>query len=583
MRTEADSGIRRRTKLLALGFGLWFVVIVVRLVELQVFDHAKLEAEARDQNRNQRVVRPRRGAILDRNGHILARSLPVFSAFLRPERGETEPDQAAKIEALAPLLDLDAGDRARILQQVRNGDSFIWLKRKIDDGDAARLRELKLKGVFFETENRRTYPQGRLAGHALGWVDIDGTGQSGVEFAYDLSLAGEPGKQLILLDARRRGYQIETLKAARPGTDLVLTIDTIIQYIAERELEKALGACGGGWGTVIVMAPESGEVLAMASAPGFDPNAGAPAAALRRNAAVHENYEPGSTFKLVTAAAALESGRVGYDDVFDCSAGSVMVGGRPIRDHKRYGLLSFPEVIVESSNVGTALVARRVGSPALYEEIRKFRFGDLTGIDLPGEENGILHPISAWNKASSLEHIAIGYEVSVTPLQILRAMNVYAAGGRLVRPRIARRDGVMGPEPPPRQVLPPELADELARRIFARVVEEGTGTQARIEGFAIAGKTGTAQKIEGPRAGYSASRHIASFVGFVGADRPLFSMIVVIDEPQGVLQYGGQVAAPAFREIAIRILRYLRVPPRAPAAGPGAIPIATARLQGGRP
>ncbi len=579
MRAEAGSGIRRRTKLLAVGFGLWFLVLVGRLVELQVFEHPRLEAEVRDQNRNQRIVRPRRGAILDRNGHILARSLPVFSAFLRPERGETEADQAAKLESLAPLLELGAGDRARIMQQVRDGDSFIWLKRKIDDEAALRIRPLKLKGVYFETENRRTYPQGRLAAHALGWVDVDGVGQAGVEFAYDGSLAGEPGKQLILLDARRRGYQIETLKAARPGTDLVLTIDTIIQYIAERELERTLAACGGGWGTVIIMSPESGEILAMASAPGFDPNEGAPAAELRRNSAVHQNYEPGSTFKLVTTAAALETGRVGYGDVFDCSAGSLVAGGTVIRDHKRYGLLSFPEVITESSNVGTALVARRIGAPALYEEIRRFRFGDVTGIDLPGEENGILHPLASWNKASSLEHVAIGYEITATPLQILRAMNVYAAGGRLVRPRIARRPGAMGPEPPDRQVMPQALAEEIVRRIFDRVVEEGTGVTARLEGFEVAGKTGTAQKIESPRGGYSSSRHIASFVGFVAADRPLFSMIVVIDEPQGVLQYGGQVAAPAFREIAARVLRYLRIPPRRPAAEP----LATARLQGGRP
>lgn len=579
MRAESAGGIRRRTKFLAVGFGLWIMVLVGRLVQLQVFDHARLEAEVRDQNRNQRVVRPRRGAILDRDGHILARSLPVFSAFLRPERGESEADQAAKLESLAPLLGLGAGDRARIMQQVRDGDSFIWLKRKIDDDAALRIRPLKLKGVYFEAENRRSYPQGRLAAHALGWVDVDGAGQAGVEFAYDRSLAGEPGKQLILLDARRRGYQIETLKAARPGTDLVLTIDTIIQYIAERELERTLAACGGGWGTVIIMAPESGEILAMASAPDFDPNDGAPAAELRRNAAVHQNYEPGSTFKLVTTAAALETGRVGYGDVFDCSAGSLVAGGTVIRDHKRYGLLSFPEVISESSNVGTALVARRVGAAALYEEIRRFRFGDVTGIDLPGEENGILQPLAAWNKASSLEHVAIGYEIAATPLQILRAMNVYAAGGRLVRPRIARRPGDMGPEPPDRQVLAPALAEEIVRRIFSRVVEEGTGTTARLEGFEVAGKTGTAQKIESPRGGYSSARHIASFVGFVATDRPLFSMIVVIDEPQGVLQYGGQVAAPAFREIAARVLRYLRVPPRRPAAEP----LATARLQGGRP
>ena len=565
--------------MLAVGFGFWVMVIVARLVELQVFDHARLETVVREQNRNQRIIRPRRGAVLDRNGHILARSLPVSSAFLRPDKGETEADQAAKIEALAPLLELGAGDRARILQQVRDGDSFIWLKRRIDDAAALRIRDLKLKGVFFETENRRTYPQGRLAAHVLGWVDVDGTGQAGVEFAYDRSLAGEPGKQLILLDARRRGYQVETLRAARPGTDLVLTIDTIIQYIAESELKRALEDCGGGWGTAIVMSPESGEILAMASGPGFDPNDGAPALELRRNVAVHQNFEPGSTFKLVTTAAALESGRVGYGDVFDCSAGSLVAGGTLIRDHKRYGVLSFSEVISESSNVGTALVARRIGAPALYEEIRKFRFGDWTGIDLPGEEKGILHPLASWNRASSLEHVAIGYEVTVTPLQVLRAMNVFAAEGRLVRPRIARRANVMGPEPPDRQVLPRELAAELVRRIFSRVVEEGTGVTARIEGFEVAGKTGTAQKIESPRGGYSTSRHIASFVGFVAADRPLFSMIVVIDEPQGVRQYGGQIAAPAFREIAARILRYLRVPPRVPAAAP----FASARLQGGRP
>ncbi len=336
-----------------------------------------------------------------------------------------------------------------------------------------------------------------------------------------------------------------------------------------------MAACGAVRGTVVIMSPESGDILALACVPTYSPLAYDPKTDAGRNQAIARIFEPGSTFKIVTAAAARTSGRVGYGEIFDCRKGSIMVGGSAVRDHKPLGILSFPGVFIESSNVGAIMIAQEVGARGLYDMVKSFGFGVKTGIDLPGEEEGVVHPLSTW-RASSFR-VAIGYEVSVTALQILRAMNVYATGGRLVRPRITLDTPAGGPEAAP-EVLPVTVVDELLP-VFEDVVAEGTGTPARIEGFDIAGKTGTAQKVDPAIGTYSSRLHLASFVGFVPAERPALSMIVVLDEPQGLFQYGGQLAAPVFREIAARVLRYLRVVPK---AAPPAL-ITASLAKGGRP
>jgi cell division protein FtsI/penicillin-binding protein 2 len=565
--------MRPRALAVAVGLTAWFLLIIGRQVQLQVFDHARLRAEVLGQSRNEIAVYPERGTITDRNGKILARSLPVESVYYSPSKAEPPERQMEQIAKLRGLLDLADKDMARIGARVAKRSEYILIKRKIDPELAKKAMGLGIKGLFLQSESRRFYPQGTLAAHVLGGVGIDDTGKAGVELLYNQLLEGEKGRRLLLLDARRRAYSFETNQAAKPGQDLRLTIDETIQYIAETELEKAVAACGAVRGTVVIMSPESGDILALACVPTYSPLAYDPESDAGRNQAIARIFEPGSTFKIVTAAAARASGRVGPGEIFDCRKGSIIVGGSAVRDHKPLGILSFPGVFIESSNVGAIMIAQEVGASGLYDMVRNFGFGVKTGIGLPGEQAGVVHPLADW-KASSFR-VAIGYEVSVTALQVLRAMNVYATGGRLVRPRITLDRPAEASEPAP-EVLPATVVDALLP-IFEKVVAEGTGTPARIEGFDIAGKTGTAQKVDPAIGTYSSRLHLASFVGFVPAERPVLSMIVVLDEPRGLFQYGGQLAAPVFREIAVRVLRYLRVVPKA--APPALV---TASLANGR-
>jgi len=553
------NGMRPRALAVTVVLTAWFLLILGRLVHLQVFEHARLKAEVLGQSQNEIAVYPERGTITDRNGKILARSLPVESVYFSPSKGETAAREMERISGLRGLLGLTDKDMSRIGARVEKRSGYILIKRKADPEVAARAMALGIKGLFLQGESKRFYPQGSLAAHVLGGVGIDDNGQAGVERQYDRLLEGEKGKRLLMLDARRRSYSFETIAEAKPGQDLRLTIDETIQYIAESELEKAVTACGAVRGTVIVMSPDSGEILALASLPTYTPPDFDLGTDAGRNQAIARLFEPGSTFKIVTAAAARASGRVGLGEIYDCRKGSILVGGAAVRDHKPLGILTFPGVFIESSNVGAIMIAQEIGARGLYDMVRTFRFGEKTGIDLPGEESGIVHPLSTWRDSSF--RVAIGYEISVTALQVLRAMNVYATRGLLVRPRITM-DQPAGDTEAATEVLPRRIADELVP-IFEEVVEEGTGTSARLEGFDIAGKTGTAQKVDPALGAYSSRLHLASFVGFVPAGRPVLSMIVVIDEPRGLFQYGGQVAAPVFREIAARVLRYLRVAPKA--------------------
>ena len=411
-------------------------------------------------------------------------------------------------------------------------------------------------------ENKRFYPQGRLAAHVLGGVNIDVRGLAGVEYYYDSALRGQEGQQLIMKDARRKEYYIETITETEPGQDIYLTIDSNLQYLAEKELRQAIEKFGASWGTVIIMSPASGEILAMVSYPDYDPNNFPPAEEAMVNRAIQYTYEPGSTAKVVTAAAARELASIGYDTYYDCRTGSITFGGTTVRDHVRLGVLSFADVFIHSSNVGSIKMAEIIGEQNLYRMFKAFRFGEKTGIDLPGEEAGIVHPVEKWRKSSL--RVAIGYELAATPLQILRAMNVYATGGYLVRPKVSLNgsilDGMLSeaslkPADVSQPVISGKTAQELVNLVFKEVIERGTGSQAKIDGYELAGKTGTAQKFDPALRTYSPTKHIASFVGFAPADQPVLSMIVVIDEPKGP-QYGGQVAAPVFREIARKVLLY---------------------------
>ncbi len=560
---------RKKLKLILLMILLWMCVIVVRLVDLQVIQHKKLKTVVLEQSQDLIKVLPTRGTIYDRNGKILARSLPAASVFFSPAKEEPLEKQVKNVHQVKSILNLSDGELDRIISSIEKRKRFTWIKRKIPLELAERIKQLKLPGIYIIEENRRYYPLGSLACHVLGGVNIDEDGMAGVEYYYNRDLRGEEGQKLIMRDARRKEFFIQTVKEARSGKDLFLTIDANIQYIAEKELQAAAEKFKASWGTVVILHPRTGEILALANYPNYDPNEFPPAEEKMVNRAIQHTFEPGSTAKIVTAAAARELAGISPSTYYDCSQGYIAFGGTVVRDHERMKILSFPEVFIHSSNVGSIKIADIIGEEKIYRMFRTFGFGQKTGIDLPGEEAGLLHPLNKWRKSSL--RVAIGYEVAVTPLQIVRAMNVYASGGYLVQPRItsprpapltgAISAGLENTAPGP-LILSPGVINELVQSVFTKVVEKGTGMAARIDGYEVAGKTGTAQKFDPEIRAYSFAKHVASFVGFVPADQPLLTMIVVIDEPKGPLQYGGQVAAPVFREIAKKVLLYLHEPPR---------------------
>ena len=562
-----QSRVQKRTVILAFFCFLWFLVLTLRLIQLQVIEYRRLREAVISQSQHERPIIPERGTIYERHGQILARSLPAPTVCLIPNDDDLPGDLFARVERLKKIANLSEKELQKIKSRIETGDNYIFIKRKISWDQADRISKLNLKSVYIRQENRRFYPLGSLAAHVLGGVNIDGEGQSGVELQYNTRLEGVKGLSLILMDANKRRYDWEILKEPKPGQDLNLTLDETIQYIAERELEKAVREHEASWGTVVVSHPASGEILAMATYPTYDPNEYPPSPReLGRNRASQQNFEPGSMFKIVTAAAAREADVVGFNDIFDCSEGKIRVAGWTISDHKKLGVLTFSEVIVQSSNVGTIKVGQRIGQENLYRMIQDFRFGQKTGLDLPGEEGGIFHPLYKWSRTSLAAH-SIGYEISVTAVQILQAMNILANRGVLVPFRITRTSlnpAEFNPDIPAAgaRIITEKTASELTSRVFEGVVTDGTGQAARIDGFTVAGKTGTARKLDQDLGVYLANRHLASFVGFAPADRPVLSMVVVLDEPKFSLQYGGQVAAPVFREIARRVLLYLRQAPQ---------------------
>ncbi|MBN1224357.1 MAG: penicillin-binding protein 2 [Candidatus Aminicenantes bacterium] len=563
MKNPYEKKVRNRTIILLFFFLIWLAAIVLRLIQLQVIDYTRLKNEVAEQNHDVEKIIPKRGTLFDRSGNILARSLPRASVFYIPSKDEPMQKHLEKIQALRKSLHLSSTKTAGIIERLKKSDSFIWIKRKIEPEEAARLKALDLAGVHFDEENKRFYPQGRLAVHVIGRVNIDDRGQSGIEYRYNGFLEGQKGERLILKDAKYREYRFETLKAPVPGKNLILTIDETIQYIAEKELEKVARKTQARWGTVIISHPPSGDILAMANYPAYDLNFPPPdVAKIDRNKAIHQTFDPGSTFKIITASAALETKSVSLNAVFDCSQGAITVPGKVIRDHKKMGVLTFPEVIIHSSNVGTVQIGQKIGEKNLYETIKAFGFGQRTGIDLPAEEQGIFRPIESWTDIS-LSSLSIGYEISVTAIQMLQAINIVAQKGSVIPPRIVKnapnQEGADIDTPHQGQrVLSEETALQMSRMLEG-VVLSGTGTQAQIEGYRVAGKTGTAQKFDPAIGRYSARLHTSSFVGYVPVEDPILSIIVIIDEPKGVF-YGGEVAAPLFRETALQTLRYLQIP-----------------------
>ena len=426
------------------------------------------------------------------------------------------------------------------------------------------MKALEMRGVYFEKESKRFYPNRELAAHVLGYVGMDDEGLSGLEFAYQKKIGGSPGRVLLRSDARQRSFS-SVEKPPDAGEDLVLTIDQTLQYIAEQELAAQVKQSNALGGTVIVMEPHSGDIFAMASYPAFNPNHYAKYSPEHwRNRAILSIYEPGSTFKIFTAATALEERLARPDDLIDCMNGAIVVGKHRIRDHKPYGVLPVREVVAFSSNVGAVQLGFRIGKERFEKYIRSFGFGTPTAVDLPGEAKGLLRPSSQWPTVT-LANIAMGQGIGVTPMQLVTAVSAIANGGYRVKPRIVQRtrSGAVakvsfGPEAARSRILSGRTASELTEMLTG-VVKRGTGKSSQLEGFSAAGKTGTAQKID-PSGRYSHSRFIASFVGFAPAERPALAMVVTIDEPRGHY-YGGEVAAPVFRNIAEQALRYLAISP----------------------
>lgn len=564
MKNSEQRRIKKRTIILVMFSFVWLGVLVLRLVQLQVINAHEFRNIALEQNQNVTPVTPKRGTIFDRNGTILARSIPNPSIYFRPPRGDTISSQWAKIKNISALCSLSESEMKNIRTRIEKQEHFTFIRRKIDVEKAKEIMSLQLNGIGIEIENKRFYPNGKLASHLIGKVGMDDNGQSGIEIKYDSVLLGHIGKRLTYRDANKREYQDEIIEQPIPGKDLILTIDEFIQFISEKELANAVAAHNADWGIVIVSHPGTGEILALANYPDFDLNQ--PSSEIEewdRNKAIQQLFDPGSTFKIITASAALESGSVNFSDVFDCSLPQKF-SGKTFTDHEEFKILAFPDVIIHSSNNGTIQIGLRVGEQNLYDMIRTYGYGQRTGIDLPAEERGLLNPIKDWEDVS-LASLSIGYEISVTAIQVLQAINVIANRGVATRPMVVKNI-VLGPEKNQKQpyeykrVISEEVASRLIK-VFQQVTEIGTGTAARIDGYSTAGKTGTAQKYDREIGGYSTSKHTASFVGFAPVETPLFSIVVIIDNPKG-LYYGGQVAAPVFEKIGRQIFRYLRIPPK---------------------
>jgi cell division protein FtsI (penicillin-binding protein 3) len=547
----------------ALAFGfllLWAVAIEARLVYLQVFRYHELATRAERQQSRTIEAPAKRGDILDRHGHILAYSVDADTIYAVPsELGDAEAAVAALCHALA---DCDAKDRQAMTERIRKGKYFAYIRRQVWPDQAARVAALNLPGIGFIKESKRTYPNSDLASHVLGYVGVDNVGLAGIEAAYDSLILGRAGTVLVERDARGSAFS----RVERPptaGAALELTIDEYLQHVAERELRDGVKWAGAAGGSAIVMDPYTGEILALANAPDFNPNAYRDAREeLRRNRAIQDIYEPGSTFKIVTASAAFEERAATPSTIIDASSGTIRFGSRVIRDDHNYGVLSFAEAIIKSSNVGAIKVALKLGPEKVSDYVRRFGFGQATSPDFRGESPGIVWDPSKLTD-SALASVAMGYQVGVTPLQMAQAMSVVANGGELVQPRVVRaviRDRRRLPVP--RKIIARPITTNTAAtltQIMEGVVTDGTGKAAQIPGYTVAGKTGTAKKlVNGSYRGHS--DYNVSFVGFVPAQKPVFAIVVVVDSPHRVSPYGGVVAAPIFQKIAQTALRHYGVP-----------------------
>ncbi len=555
-----DLGLRKRMAVVFIGTALFMAVLLVRVAYIQFIQGEELAKRALDMRTREVPVEAKRGTIYDRRGRELAVSVNVESVFAIPAQIRDAESTAATV---ATILGMEKDD---VLRRITLPSSFVWIKRKIEEDVARQLKAKKLPGIETTQESKRYYPKGNLASHVLGIAGIDNQGLEGVELFYDTPLGGSKGKIIIEFDARGQEMPQALHRYIAPvdGNDAYLTIDEVVQFIAERELEQAMIRHQAKGGVIIVMDPTTGEILAMAVRPDYDPNNyNDYPVQNRRNIAVVDAFSPGSTFKPITAAAALEEGLVKMSDRFFCG-GSIKVPGAVISCwSSNHGSLSFLEVIRHSCNVGFVNVGLRVGKEKFYEYVQAFNLTDKTGIDFPGEATGIMLKPDVM-KTVDLAVMSFGQTLTVTPLQLITAVAAIANDGKLMRPHLLKEirspEGVVVAEQPPemlRQVISRETAREL-KEAMRSVVEEGTGRHAYIEGYTVAGKTGTAQKVVEGR--IVRGRYTAMFVGFVPYDNPKLIALAMLDEPEGAY-YGGQIAAPLWAAVVRDVLQYLEIPP----------------------
>ncbi len=578
--TDSDPYRGRRiltALLLMLGFGM----VLFRLFTLQVLEAADLALKAERQHQKSVTVEGGRGGIYDRNGKVLALNIDVPSVFGIPTAVE---NPAAVARDLARVLRV----RAREIEtKLKRDRSFVWIARKVDPDRGRQLEQLPLDGIGIVMEGRRFYPKGPLLSQVLGFAGMDGQGLEGIEHRYDRYLRGEKRSVELQRDALGRTVFPKGLGDQMPsaGHYITLTIDEVIQYIAEKELDEAVSASGAKGGIIIVMEPQTGAILAMGMNPRFDPNAlGSVPPSRWRNRALTDPYEPGSTLKIIVAAAALEEKVKEPGTLLFGENGKMEVANTVIHDHEKTGWMTFAEVIQKSSNIGAVKTATALGGDRLYRYLRAFGFGERTEIDLPSETSGLVKEPREWGRRS-LASMAIGQEIGVTPLQLLAAFSAVANGGWLMKPYVVqeiRNDKgqiVMQTEPEVRRRPISALTASTLTDILQGVVTRGTGSRAAVPGYQVAGKTGTAQKFDPETGTYSPTRFVASFAGYVPAMDPRLAVVVVIDEPQGEA-WGGVLAAPVFRRVAEQVLPYLGVPPQEPIKLAGLAAPTTRAIQG---
>ncbi len=569
---------RTRALIACCGLALCFTVYSFRLVEIQVTRHGDFSAAAAQKHVERQTIHARRGIITDAHGEILAENEAVKIIVAD---GKLIKDPRATAEVLAEPLGLDRGDLAKMLTTNRR---YVILKRGVPERVTTplwnALRNAKIKGIFFEQDAARLYPNGPMLGHVLGFTDHTHSGVQGIERSMESYLRGHDGFRFIEHD--RTGAEIVPYRGQerppRDGAHVRLTIDMGLQAIVENELDIAVRTLKPKSATVILMRPQTGEILALSNRPNFDANKIGKDSSAMKNRAIIDMVEPGSTFKIATVAAALNERIVTPNTEIFCENGRFIYAGIPLRDHHPYGSLTVHQGIVKSSNILAAKLAIQLGDLRFYEYVRRFGFGERTGIDLPGEIPGVVHPPHRWSKIS-ITRIPMGHEVGVTPLQMVSAMSVIANGGKLMMPQIVSRvtndEGVVLASYPPvevRRVVSEDATTKVRAMLVDVVSKAGTASLAAVPGYQVAGKTGTAQKLD-PKTHTYVQNYVVSFLGFMPADKPEFVGLVMIDDAQtrAGLNYGGLVAAPIFSRIAERAARYLNLAPDPDLLGKGAI------------